>query len=210
MCHNPASSEQNVRVNMGVTPAEAYDGRAGQTYDLRYMLHSIHSAGETGQPLVYYRTNGIYFFGSKAALAKVTSWPGTGCQIVAGSGAPSAATGTQCDATNTTAVTKTHNFIEIHYPQPLNNCGACHVNGSETRAPYPTQAVAVTEDTGAAPYNDGTNDVLLGPVAASCMSCHQSGDPSIQFGLREHAYDNGWEPTVFVNGRQTLIDAATP
>ena len=42
------------------------------------------------------------------------------------------------------------------------------------------------------------------------MSCHQSGDPSVQFGLRSHAYDQGWWPTTFVNGRQTLIDAATP
>ena len=41
------------------------------------------------------------------------------------------------------------------------------------------------------------------------MSCHQSGDPVTQFGLRFHAYDQGWTPSIFTNGRQTLIDAVT-
>jgi hypothetical protein len=41
------------------------------------------------------------------------------------------------------------------------------------------------------------------------MTCHQSGDAVTQFQLREHAWSNGWEPTIFVNGRQTLIDAVT-
>ena len=40
------------------------------------------------------------------------------------------------------------------------------------------------------------------------MSCHQSGDPTAQFYLRQHAFDGGWVPTTFVNGRQTLLDAA--
>jgi OmcA/MtrC family decaheme c-type cytochrome len=210
MCHNPAASETNVRVAMGLDDTETYDGRAGETYDLRYMLHAIHSAGESGQPLVYYRTNGVYFFGTKEALAKVASWPGTGCQVVAGSGAPSSATGTQCDATNTTQVTKNHNFIEVHYPRALNDCSACHVNGSENALPDATRSVAVTYDAGVAPWNNLVDDVLLGPSAATCMSCHQSGDPAIQFGLRTHAYGQGWAPTTFENGRQTLLDAAQP
>ena len=209
MCHNPASSEKNVRVNMGVDAAEAYDGQVGQTYDLRTMVHAIHSAGETGMPLVYYRTNGVYFFGSAEALAKVASWPGTGCQIVAGSGAPSTATGTQCDTANTTAVTKNHNFIEIHYPRALNDCMACHVDGS-VQIPDPAQAVAVTyNDAGADPWAAQLDDVLMGPSTASCMSCHASGDSATQFGLRTHAYGQGWVPTTFENGRQTLIDAVT-
>jgi hypothetical protein len=41
------------------------------------------------------------------------------------------------------------------------------------------------------------------------MSCHASGDEVTQFGLRIHAYGQGWVPTTFVNGRQTLIDAVT-
>jgi OmcA/MtrC family decaheme c-type cytochrome len=210
MCHNPAANEKNVRVNMGVDFTEAYDGKVGEAYDMRNMAHAIHSAGESGQPLVYYRTNGIYFFGSAAALAKVSNWPGTGCQVVAGSGAPSTATGTQCDPANTTAVTKNHNFIEVHYPQALNNCYACHADGWVPAAVDATKGVALTVDPGAAPWGEQLDDVLMGPTAASCMSCHQSGDPLIQFNLRSHAYDQGWWPTVFPAGRQTLLDAATP
>jgi hypothetical protein len=218
---------------MGVVASEAYDGKAGETYDLRYMVHAIHAAGAehgasthpyacpgpqcgqevpgaflgAGQPLVYYRTNGVYFFGSKEALAKVASWPGTGCQVVAGSGAPSTATGTQCDAANTAAVTKNHNFIEVHYPRALNDCGACHVNGSEQSLPDPTRAVAVTYEAGAAPWNGLLDDKLIGPSTAACMSCHGSMDAVTQFRLRKHAYDNGWAPSVFPNGRQSLLDA---
>ncbi len=206
MCHNPAANEGNNRVNMGVTAAEAYDGKVGEAYDMRNMVHAIHSAGESGAPLVYYRTNGIYFFGTKEALAKVTTWPGTGCQIVAGSGAPSAATGTQCDTTNTTAVTKNHNFIEVHYPRALNDCAACHVDGWVPSTVDPTKAVAVTVAPGAS-YPTQLDDVLQGPNATSCMSCHQSGDFVTQFGLRMHAYDQGWKPSLFLNGRQTLLDA---
>ena len=45
ICHNSASSEQNVRVAMGVDASEAYDGQVGQTYEFKTMLHAIHSAG---------------------------------------------------------------------------------------------------------------------------------------------------------------------
>ena len=121
--------------------------------------------------------------------------------------APSTATGTQCDTANTTAVTKNHNFIEVHYPQPLGNCGACHADGWKPAAVDGSRAVALTVDPGAAPWGEQLDDVLMGPTAASCMSCHQSGDPATQFGLRAHAYGQGWVPTTFVDGRQTLIDA---
>jgi len=77
-CHNPAANEKNNRVNMGVVATEAYAGKVGESYDMRNRVHAIHSAGESGQPLVDYRSNGIYFFGSKAALAAATSWPSTG------------------------------------------------------------------------------------------------------------------------------------
>jgi OmcA/MtrC family decaheme c-type cytochrome len=228
MCHNPASSEMQNRVNMGVSAAEAYDGQTGQTYDMRTMVHAIHSAGESGRPLVYYRNNGIYFFGSKAALAKVTWWPTTGGVTCRGSDGlvtyfkvfGSSATGTvpeanpdgTCKTTGLAASTdgtwRVHNFIEIHYPRALNACGACHVPGSVDRMPNPRLAVGVTEtDAGAAPWGNAQDDVLVGPAAASCMSCHQAGDPLTQWQLRKHAYDAGWWPTSFQGGRQTLIDA---
>lgn len=215
MCHNPAANEQNNRVNMGLTEQETYDNLAGQTYDLRVMVHRIHSAGERDKPLVYYRTNGVYFFGSDAALARVANWPGTGCQIVAGSGAPSAATGANCmlagdTVLRTDVVTKNHNHVTIHYPRSLADCGACHVSGSVSHVPDPTQAVAVTIEAGAAPFNNLLDDVLQGPTAASCLSCHGSGDPFTQWGLDVHGSSMGWAPSVFENGRQTLLDAATP
>jgi OmcA/MtrC family decaheme c-type cytochrome len=205
LCHNPAANESNVRGLMAVDASEAYDFQPGQTYDLRFMVHAIHSAGETGQPLVYYRTNGIYFFGNAEALAAVPNWPGTGCQVVAGSGPP-IGTGNQCDTTNTTQVTKNHNYIEIHYPRALNDCAACHVDGSENSMPMPWVAVAVTEEYAGLSTADQTDDELIGPTTASCMSCHQSGDWFGQAVLRAHAYDNSWNPQVFPNGRQDLID----
>jgi OmcA/MtrC family decaheme c-type cytochrome len=230
MCHNPASTEQQNRVAWGVTAAEAYDGKVGQTYDMRTMVHAIHSAGETGNPLVYYRSNGVYFFGSKAALAAVPSWPTTGgvtCPNsegatvtyypVAGSVAgpndkvPVITNGV-CDTSggpaSTVGVYRVHNFIEVHYPRALNDCAACHVGGTERSLPDPKEAVAVTVDMGGGTASNLLDDVVKGPAAASCMSCHQYGNATLKFQLNEHAFDNGWWPSAFPNGRQTLLDAA--
>ena len=52
ICHNSASSDQNNRVLMGVDKSEAYDGKVGQTYELKTMLHAIHSAGTGLAPYV--------------------------------------------------------------------------------------------------------------------------------------------------------------
>jgi OmcA/MtrC family decaheme c-type cytochrome len=234
MCHNPASSEQQNRVNMGVTAAEAYDGKAGETYDLRTMVHAIHSAGETGEPLAYYRSNGIYFFGARDEAGNTNlpaSWPTTGgvtCLNAEGANvtyyevAGSVANGTSdrvptvngdgtCNTTtgplSTGGVWRIHNFIPVHYPRALNDCSACHADGWEPSFPDATKAVGVTFDAGAAPWYTLNDDALIGPSAASCMTCHQSGDPQTQYFLRQHAYDNGWTPSVFPNGRQTLLDA---
>lgn len=223
MCHNPASSEQQNRAGIGVVAAEAYDGKPGQTYDMRTMVHAIHAAGETGNPLVYYRNMGIYFFGTKAALA-ASSWPTTGGITCNGSEGPqtyfkvagSSATGKvpvaggSCTGPtdSTDGTWKPHNFIEVHYPQALNSCGACHVNGTERALPDPKKAVAVTVDIGGTNASNLVDDVLKGPTAATCMSCHQYGSATTKYYLNKHAYDNGWWPSAFPNGRQTLIDAA--
>jgi OmcA/MtrC family decaheme c-type cytochrome len=200
MCHNPAANEKNNRVGMGVTAATSYDGKAGETYDFRYMIHAIHSAGEkdsatgeAGAPLVYYRSNGVYAFGSRDAIDALPNWPGAGSFTVYAS---------------SPATTRNHNEIVVHYPRALNDCQACHVNNSEKSAPNGTRSVAVTTNAGAAPWSGQLDDVLMGPITATCMSCHSSSFSSTQSALRAHAYQNGWVPSVFEDGRQTLIDAA--
>jgi OmcA/MtrC family decaheme c-type cytochrome len=206
-CHNPASNEKSVRVGMGVDATEAYDGKPGQTYDLRYMLHAIHSAGEKDGLLVFYRTNGIYAFGSENSIANIPNWPGAGSFKPYGSGA--------------NEPVRTHNEIVVHYPRPLNDCGACHVNGSENAFGDQANQMAVTvHDSGATQafnettpvYNGAANgnqldDVLVGATAASCVSCHQSVVEKTF--LTSHTAQWGWTPAVFPLGRQTLIDFVT-
>jgi OmcA/MtrC family decaheme c-type cytochrome len=236
-CHNPAANEMNNRVLFGVTAAEAYDGKPGEAYDMRTMVHAIHSAGETGRSYVIYRTRGIYFFGNAASLADAIAnknWPTTGgftCDTAEGPATyypvyGSLANGTSdrmpivgtngfCDTANgpilanTVPLWQIHNVVLVEYPRPLSDCGACHANGWVPQAVDATKGVGVTVDVGVAPFGNQIDDVLMGPTAASCMTCHQSGDAVTQFQLREHAWSNGWEPTIFVNGRQTLIDAVT-
>jgi len=44
LCHNSASNDKHVRVGMGVDASEAYDGKVGQTFEMKTMLHAIHTA----------------------------------------------------------------------------------------------------------------------------------------------------------------------
>ncbi|HSM92540.1 MAG TPA: hypothetical protein VLT47_06585 [Anaeromyxobacteraceae bacterium] len=228
-CHNPASSEQNNRVLFQVDATEAYDGKPGETYDMRTMIHSVHAAGENGRSYVIYRTRGIYFFGNAASFADAVAtrhWPTTGgfsCDSgegivtyypVFGSLAngttdrmPVVGTNGLCDTTtgpilaNTEPLWQIHNVTLVEYPRPLNQCSACHTGGSDQVFPDPTRAVGVTVDTGPAPYGVQTDDTLIGPSTQSCMTCHQSGDALAQMQLRSHAYSNGWTPQIFANGR---------
>ena len=70
VCHNSASNEKNVRVGLGVDASEAYDGKIGETFEMKTMLHRVHSAGVEGQPpYVIYRNRGIYAFAPDASDA---------------------------------------------------------------------------------------------------------------------------------------------
>ncbi len=151
MCHNPAGNEQNRRLDIGVTAANSYDGKAGDSYDLRYMLHAIHSAGETKQPLIYYRTNGIFFFGPKESLP--ANWPPiatpnacvtcgnedgvlTYCPVVGSKTSENKyernADGTcKNDVPSTSGTWRPHRVVEVHYPRVLNDCVACHFTNAE-------------------------------------------------------------------------------
>jgi OmcA/MtrC family decaheme c-type cytochrome len=187
ICHNAASSEQNIRIAMNVDKTDSYDGRNGQTYEFKTMLHSIHSSGHDGQqPIVIYRNNGIYAWAPDVSLLR--NWPGAGSYPVFGS----------ADA-NGAPVIRTHNFHVPTYPRLLNDCAACHKPGFAT-IPDQAKAVATTLDAGAAPWGNQLDDTLQGASAAACTSCHQSTD------AKGHAYQNGWTPQTFPNGRQTILD----
>jgi OmcA/MtrC family decaheme c-type cytochrome len=190
ICHNSASSEQNVRVGMGVDASEAYDGKSGQTYEFKTMLHAIHTAGIDGQkPIVIYRNRGIYAWATDESL--LANWPGA-------SSTPIPVFGSDPASPNANQV---HNFHTPTYPRVANNCAACHAAGFDTMVDQ-TKGVATTIDAGVAPWNNQLDDTLQGANSAACTSCHQD---AASVG---HANQNGWVPTVFPNGRQTIIDAA--
>jgi OmcA/MtrC family decaheme c-type cytochrome len=200
MCHNPASSEQNVRVQMGVDASESYDGKVGQTYEFKTMLHALHSAGHEGQnPFVIYRTRGIYAWAASEDLLpnwstaepceKATPTPDTQEFRVFGSD-PAQDVGCQ-----------PFNFYSPTYPRAMNDCAACHVAGFGV-IPDQGKAVATTLDAGSTTWADQNDDVLQGASAAACTSCHQDS------AAKGHAYGEGWTPQVFEDGRQTIIDEA--
>ena len=233
VCHNPAANEGNNRQLFGVTAATAYDGKPGEAYDLRNMIHALHAGGETNMPYVVYRTRGIYFFGSQAALDGYIAdrhWPNDPTQGVTcvnaegatvtyykvwGSIAQGNKPGVDAQGNCTTGAASTdgawqiHNATIVDYPSGLNRCDACHASNWRPAAVDPTKGVAVTVDPGVAPFGNQLDDVLWGPTSASCMSCHQWGVPAVNFGWQIHAYGQSWVPTTFPDGRQTLIDAGS-
>ena len=205
MCHNEASSEQNVRHLDGISANEAYDGKPGQTYGFKSLLHAVHSAGENGAITMVHRTQGGNFVWAGANTV-IPNYPGTGSQVIFGSSSSSGQ-----------PVTRVHNLYSPTYPQALNNCAACHVPGS-FGIPDPTKAVATTLNVGTlaptqvqthANYGIQTDDTLQGPAAASCMSCHASSDPVKQAKLTAHANEGGFTPAVLVEGRADVINGAT-
>jgi hypothetical protein len=230
VCHNSASSEQNIRVGMGVDKTEAYDGKPGQTYEMKTMLHAIHSAGEGTKPIIIYRNRGIYAWVPEGTTP--ANWAGTACQVVSPiTGSTPAAyvdvapfdaipagmevttTGSivngaskNADGSYPTVACQTHNLHHPTYPRLLNDCAACHVSGFEAKAMVDqTKAMAATIDAdpaGTKQWKNQLDDTLQGANTASCTSCHSD---SASVG---HANQNGWTPTAFPNGRQTIIDAA--
>ena len=78
ICHNSASSEQNNRVLMGVDASEAYDGKAGQTYELKSWLHALHSTGTGLSTTAIYRTRGIFAWAAEGVTPP--NWATTPCE----------------------------------------------------------------------------------------------------------------------------------
>jgi OmcA/MtrC family decaheme c-type cytochrome len=200
MCHNSASNEQSVRNEMGVDASEAYDGKAGETFELKTMLHRIHTAGQEGSPpYVIYRGRGIYAFAPNRD--GLPNWPGEGEQVVYGSDFS--------DVDTPGEFVTNHNFHAPTYPRSINDCAACHAGALESVIPDQTQAMATTLDAGNEACEPGTecdwsdlnDDTLQGPATTACVTCHKDG------AAKGHAYQNGWTPQVFPEGRQTIIDA---
>jgi OmcA/MtrC family decaheme c-type cytochrome len=204
ICHNPASSDQNNRLAMGVDKSEAYDGLVGQTYELKSWLHAVHSMGEQAGPAVIYRTRGIFAWAPEGMTPP--NWASTKCEKATPTptvqeyrvfgGDP--ALDVSCQP---------HTLYHPTYPRALNDCAACHV-ANFAIVPDQAKAVATTLDAGKPDSGTGTStvwknqldDTLQGASAAACTSCHQGTD------AKGHAYQNGWTPQTFPNGRQSILD----
>jgi OmcA/MtrC family decaheme c-type cytochrome len=196
ICHNSASSDQNNRVAMGVDASEAYDGLVGQAYELKTMLHAIHSAGnETHAPFAIYRTRGIFAWTPEGVTPP--NWATTPCEKTTPTTTQEYRVFGGDPALDVSC--QVHNLYHPTYPRLANDCAACHVDGFDL-IPDQDKAVATTLDAGVAPWNNQLDDTLQGASAAACTSCHQTTD------ARGHAYQNGWTPQTFENGRQTIID----
>jgi OmcA/MtrC family decaheme c-type cytochrome len=204
LCHNTAANEAFVRDGFGVDESEAYDGRSGQNFGMREMLHAVHSAGETEAPIVIYRGRGIYAWADN--VGQLPNWPTEPDCVYGNNDSPgNIVFGSDAD-TATERLCQPHNFHTPTYPRELNDCAACHVEDFAVM-PDATKAMASTVETGDPPFGDRLNDVLEGITASSCMTCHRSGDPAVESALKAHAYQNGWTPQAFEEGRQTIIDA---
>jgi OmcA/MtrC family decaheme c-type cytochrome len=199
VCHNSASNEKNRRVAMGVDASEAYDGKTGETFEMKTMLHRIHSAKRENQPVyTVYRSRGIYAFAPD--VSDVPNWDVVsteGCtddEIARGErlvfgGDP-----------ESTSSCQPHNFHSATYPRSLNECTACHT-ADITSLPDQTKAMATTVEAGGAVWENQLDDVLQGAGATACITCHADS------ATKGHAYQNSWDPQEFAEGRQTIIDA---
>jgi OmcA/MtrC family decaheme c-type cytochrome len=223
LCHNAASNEKNVRVGMGVDASEAYDGKVGETFELKTMLHRVHSSTYDWDPLpddrntpdvvenvkynppyLVYRNRGVYAFANDPSV--LPNWT-AGEDCVHSSGR----VGRRVAGADPTIddSCQPHNFEAPTYPRSLNECAACHTADFMV-IPDQTKSMASTTDAGSTVWEnklDDTvwenklDDTLQGAATTACVTCHADG------ASKGHAYQNGWTPQVFPDGRQTIIDA---
>ena len=192
VCHNPSAGDKNNRKDLyqivnadGTVNKDAtYDGKTNETYDLRNLLHAIHGAEKRSNPLVIYRSRGIYAFAT-AGAAKPTGWPDDGLTVY----------GSQ------NGQTIAHNWTVVHYPQPANNCTACHDAGT-FEVPDQTKAVGVTVEPGTS-WPLQSDDVIIGPAAAACTACHATSV------ARSHAVKMGYMANVSKEAMVEMADTNT-
>jgi len=148
LCHNPNATDASPRTSLAALGYDtSADGKTQQSYDLKVMIHNIHSTTFTGTPYFVYRSRGIYAFynGDDSTLPSDFGTTGDG--------------------------STSWNKIKIQYPRSIASCNACHINDSQFGADQ-SKAIPVTVDQG----DDLTthdDDTVIGPNAAACTSCHK-------------------------------------
>jgi len=110
-----------------------------------------------------------------------------------------------------------HDYSQVHYPAPLDNCEACHLSGTY-QLPLSSTVLGSTIDSGADKALR-SDDIKITPIAAACSSCHddplsrahmeQNGGAS--FNTSQQAIDDFEvvETCVFCHGPGGLSDIAT-
>jgi OmcA/MtrC family decaheme c-type cytochrome len=81
-----------------------------------------------------------------------------------------------------------HDYREITYPQAINNCDSCHLDG--TWYPPGETARSTTVGTGA-DLADWRDDEAITATAAACWACHQAAPSFIATPTRAHIEQNG-------------------
>jgi hypothetical protein len=123
MCHNEASSEQNVRLLDGVDATEAYDGKVGMTYGFKSLLHAVHSANENNAITMCYRTNGNYVWTGeiteKPALYPTVDTDASPYDVIVGDGAAALIYGSSSPA-GTGAKTVAGTLSNLYDPRGTN------------------------------------------------------------------------------------------
>jgi len=179
VCHSPNATEKDGRqllaaLNPGMH-SDAIDGKTEESYDLKVMIHRIHSAGTYTGPYMLYRSRAIYGFGT--GLLEMLGWASPENPVNNG----------------LTGGTIGWNAVEVHYPQPKSNCESCHIPGTYSDAPADAVPVTVAQGTNYVlntgnpatatsvvaenPYTDA-NDTVISAARAACTSCHTGLNPS--------------------------------
>ncbi|MDW7711850.1 MAG: hypothetical protein SCH98_15405 [Deferrisomatales bacterium] len=198
-CHNPSATDQGVRVGLGIDASNAYDRKNAESFSMAYNMHAVHGVGERDAFYLVYRNRGLYGYGSHNTPLP-PNWP------LDSEGNPAAyAPGLEVFGSNPPA-NITHYLKKVNFPNRLNNCLACHIEGAYG-IPDQSKALAISIESG----DDGASqldDTLISPATGACMACHQAGDPAVQAALRNHAYQFSWRPSVIEGGKEAVLEAA--
>lgn len=197
-CHNPSATDQGVREGLGIDASNSYDGKNAESFSMAYNMHAVHGVGESSAFYIVYRGRGLYGYGGPDTDPR--NWP------VDANGNPTAYAPGQLVFGSDPPTNITHYLKKVNFPNRLNNCQACHFEGTYG-IPDQSLALAISVDSGV-DGADQTDDRLMSPASAACMSCHQSSNSAEQAALRSHASQFSWQPQVIEGGKEAVLDAA--